>query len=633
MNRELTRSFRGRTYSQGSDYLSPGDDSTDNEEKQTMFALLKECGKSYVDHIQITSNHDDEKQIPYCHFEDLVNEGVACISEWIEVLPTSEENDNDSLSEDANDCLSEDDLVNEGFSFMSDGNEVLPTSEENDNDSLSEDANDCLSEDDLVNEGFSCTSVGNEVLQTSQENDKDSLSEDANDQSSTIIECFRCAKVTRVDDGTILKAGNHVKFGRYAPHTKTNTFLKKHLKGSLGFPYYHHAIVTEIHKQSKQKLSFDAVEFTSTYGDDGKTVFKVVETCFKNVYVDDEFMYVVDYKQLSFTADEIVKRARSFKGNKTYDLFTNNCEHFALWCVTNVKASFQSDNTGDAIQNWATWFSAMMAKVSHLTAVSKDIASATKSIFIRVSTATLAASIGCPIVCAIVECILLLRRLRQLKNHLKRRLICLCCYNSKKFKIMAKLVIGFIVSIALLIPTAKYALPVIGFSLLTLVVFPWACEKIITKIKAKINPTSVIPQMIVHSIADIKPGDILSESTRFTTHDVVVEQVKLLPRTVPLSTASLDVVHYVPCGILGTRTVLEEHLNVNLEKEKLFVFDFHEEQTFSPEIVISRAKQRVGEQQFNMFTRRSSHMAWECKVILTNMLKGIICQIVNFCYP
>jgi hypothetical protein len=72
------------------------------------------------------------------------------------------------------------------------------------------------------------------------------------------------------------------------------------------------------------------------------------------------------------SADEIVARARTLKGYRAYDMFTNNCEHIALWCVTNVKASFQSDNTGDAIQNWVTWFSAMMAKVSHITAVSKD---------------------------------------------------------------------------------------------------------------------------------------------------------------------------------------------------------------------------------------------------------------------
>ena len=50
MNRELTQSFGGRTYSEGSDYLSSGDDITDNEEKQTMVALLKECGETYVDH-------------------------------------------------------------------------------------------------------------------------------------------------------------------------------------------------------------------------------------------------------------------------------------------------------------------------------------------------------------------------------------------------------------------------------------------------------------------------------------------------------------------------------------------------------------------------------------------------------
>jgi hypothetical protein len=69
MNRELAQSFRGRTYSEGSDFLSSGDYITDNEEKQTMVALLKECGETYVDHIQIASNeevqnHDDKTKLP-----------------------------------------------------------------------------------------------------------------------------------------------------------------------------------------------------------------------------------------------------------------------------------------------------------------------------------------------------------------------------------------------------------------------------------------------------------------------------------------------------------------------------------------------------------------------------------------
>jgi hypothetical protein len=84
--------------------------------------------------------------------------------------------------------------------------------------------------------------------------------------------------------------------------SSTKVSKKKHLKGHLGFPYYHHAIVTEIHMQSKQKVSFDAVEFTTTNDDNGKTNIKVAETFFENIDVDEEFLYVVDYKQLPFTA-------------------------------------------------------------------------------------------------------------------------------------------------------------------------------------------------------------------------------------------------------------------------------------------------------------------------------------------
>jgi hypothetical protein len=47
---------------------TPSSTKASNEEKQTMVALLKECGETYVDHIQITSNeevqnHDDKTKI------------------------------------------------------------------------------------------------------------------------------------------------------------------------------------------------------------------------------------------------------------------------------------------------------------------------------------------------------------------------------------------------------------------------------------------------------------------------------------------------------------------------------------------------------------------------------------------
>ena len=43
--------------------------------------------------------------------------------------------------------------------------------------------------------------------------------------------------------------------------------------------------------------------------------------------------------------DEVVKEARALYKNQEkwgpYDLFINNCEHFAMWCKTRVKISFQ----------------------------------------------------------------------------------------------------------------------------------------------------------------------------------------------------------------------------------------------------------------------------------------------------
>lgn len=42
--------------------------------------------------------------------------------------------------------------------------------------------------------------------------------------------------------------------------------------------------------------------------------------------------------------EEAVARAESWLGRGDYDFFTNNCEHFASWCVTGDKSSSQVEN-------------------------------------------------------------------------------------------------------------------------------------------------------------------------------------------------------------------------------------------------------------------------------------------------
>lgn len=42
--------------------------------------------------------------------------------------------------------------------------------------------------------------------------------------------------------------------------------------------------------------------------------------------------------------DETIKRAQTRLGESEYSLLSNNCEHFALWCKTNISESYQISN-------------------------------------------------------------------------------------------------------------------------------------------------------------------------------------------------------------------------------------------------------------------------------------------------
>ena len=68
----------------------------------------------------------------------------------------------------------------------------------------------------------------------------------------------------------------------------------------------------------------------------------VQETTLEAFLADDECS--VETCQFStFRRDVIVKRASSFggKGEGTYNLVLNNCEHFAIWCATGIYYSSQ----------------------------------------------------------------------------------------------------------------------------------------------------------------------------------------------------------------------------------------------------------------------------------------------------
>ena len=51
--------------------------------------------------------------------------------------------------------------------------------------------------------------------------------------------------------------------------------------------------------------------------------------------------YTSEEEKIKKSPDEIIEYAKNHLGEMGYDLINNNCEHFAVWCQTNISDSSQ----------------------------------------------------------------------------------------------------------------------------------------------------------------------------------------------------------------------------------------------------------------------------------------------------
>lgn len=59
---------------------------------------------------------------------------------------------------------------------------------------------------------------------------------------------------------------------------------------------------------------------------------------------------------VKFTAQEVVKRARSRIGEDRYRLLSNNCEHFCEWCLRGRQCSYQVERVARWLRPWLSMF-------------------------------------------------------------------------------------------------------------------------------------------------------------------------------------------------------------------------------------------------------------------------------------
>ena len=122
-----------------------------------------------------------------------------------------------------------------------------------------------------------------------------------------------------------LQEGDHIAFRR--------------LKGV----YFHHAIIEYIYTQEDEihviEYSNSAEGFLEDNSSHPKNPGKA--TVQRGKYkIRDDSMYLIKHGEY-LNAEDVVRNAISRLGEREYDLITNNCESFALWCRTCISSSEQ----------------------------------------------------------------------------------------------------------------------------------------------------------------------------------------------------------------------------------------------------------------------------------------------------
>ncbi|XP_078346632.1 uncharacterized protein LOC144631932 [Oculina patagonica] len=137
----------------------------------------------------------------------------------------------------------------------------------------------------------------------------------------------------RVNSISDLERGDHIVF---------------HRKAGL---YWHHAIVEYINVDYNE---IDVIHYSNTakgFIEDNFSspkrpgIARVVRDRYK---FNEEVVYLMKH-ELFLDRDTVVRNARSMLGEGGYNPFTNNCEHFAMWCKTGISSSDQVDKAEEMI--------------------------------------------------------------------------------------------------------------------------------------------------------------------------------------------------------------------------------------------------------------------------------------------
>ncbi|KAK3576355.1 hypothetical protein CHS0354_039292 [Potamilus streckersoni] len=417
--------------------------------------------------------------------------------------------------------------------------------------------------------------------------------------------CADCSKARRVEDLSSLQRGQHISI----PGEHSSYFFKS--LGKRISAYRHHAIVKEIVHISGQTAEVILIHFSKK-----DNVIKVREQKQTfNLQYDE--LYMIEYQYPMYDPNTIVQRAESIlkqSGNgelfKSYNPFTKNCEHFAIWCVVGEKYSLQAHTFINDIKQMLCSIFGDGSNIARLILrlfidSSEEIASfVTNAIHaIHLPSVVLGLRFAAHVIYCIIKTVYLIKQYRNEKK------ICWHCFKEKLLDLWLQLGVFGVTSVIIFV-IVNFALPLlwpcaaIPIAIL-LVLVATALNLAVPRIRKALWSPVQYSKKEIKTLSELKVGDVASLTCYSLTHLVVVSEVQL--DTNPKQ-GTVRGIHYSRPTLCGTRKIAEENFPIDLKSSKVYRVHFNIVSTHSPQEVVDQARKRVGERKWNMSSNRSDHL-------------------------
>ena len=408
------------------------------------------------------------------------------------------------------------------------------------------------------------------------------------------LKCMFCCTEKRLQTFHDVKEGDHIK--QQGEHGSFN-FSKK-----LAKFYSHHAIIKEVHGITDNGYSaiITLIEFTTSSFN--PTVKIQERTVVKNLYYDE--IYLFKYRHKTHPPSEVIRRGQKLmKEDLHYNILFRNCEHVARWCICGNDTSFQAEGALEQINMFCRYF---------FDNIRLKIVAMTVDDFLVIKGLPVLGSVA--LVVVILQQLLSCRTDTNVLSKLQESVgICESCCKKRKRELWAKFAVLLFLQTGGLIATSRIERFGLQFlfgiftSLLTTQVM-----RLIPKFYKDISSPFVGRKVHINSFHKIWVGDVISWKTHGFFNDGIVTGISILPNS-HNKIADLKVIRYKVPGIFAKGMVVEETINIDIKRDQLRLHDYTGYDFNTPEIVIERARKRLGETKFGL-TNRSAHFCHWAKM-------------------